>query len=360
MTRSRRDPLLADDEFHVRIGHQRDVDAVADGKGGMFVIVHFDAALRQQTREHRAQHHASRRVMRRDDVFHDRHRDIGECVPAAGMLDFHRRPTGEEHEDDRLRFDVDLVIVLPAIVHVPSALIGRQYTLGQPLAIDITEWTGRCVNQHVRVPNSWGELTKFPISCLYRMRSQIRLDRADLSGIINHVRTMQTLGGVRAAAMTNRLLGASAAISLGSLVLLHSACAAAAAPSPYRPIMPSMADRTIVLTGRDLTIDEVVQVARYGAKVALSPEARQRSADGYGLLLEAAAEGVSVYWFNRGSGSGRESFIFTGDPLSPANKKLLGGAATRDLPGAARSPGSAPKIGEKRSFAPCWWCAPTP
>lgn len=99
--------------------------------------------------------------------------------------------------------------------------------------------------------------------------------------------------------------------------------AAAAPPAPYRPIAPTMADKTIVLTGLDLTIDQVVQVARYGAKVELSAEARQRSADAHALLLEAAAEGVSVYWFNRGSGSGRERFIFTGDPLSPPNKKLL-------------------------------------
>src|ERR1700693_6142345 len=84
-----------------------------------------------------------------------------------------------------------------------------------------------------------------------------------------------------------------------------------------------MPDKTIVLTGRDLTVDQVVQVARYGAKVALTPEARQRSADAHALLLEAAAEGVSVYWFNRGSGSGRERFIFTGDPWSPDNKKFL-------------------------------------
>jgi histidine ammonia-lyase len=100
--------------------------------------------------------------------------------------------------------------------------------------------------------------------------------------------------------------------------------AAAESPAPaYRAIVPNMADRTIVLTGRDLTIEEVVAVARHGAKVTLSPAARQRSADAYGLLLEAAAEGVPVYWFNRGSGSGREQYIFTGDPLSPENKKLL-------------------------------------
>jgi histidine ammonia-lyase len=103
---------------------------------------------------------------------------------------------------------------------------------------------------------------------------------------------------------------------------VHVSAAVAALPA-YRPISATLADKTVVLTGRDLTIDEVVQVARFGAKVALSPEARQRSADAHALLLEAAAEGVSVYWFNRGSGSGRERFIFTGDPLSPANKKFL-------------------------------------
>jgi len=98
----------------------------------------------------------------------------------------------------------------------------------------------------------------------------------------------------------------------------------AAEPSPpYHAISATLADRTIVLTGRDLTVDQVVQVARYGAKVALSPEARQRSADAHGLLLEAAAEGIPVYWFNRAPGSGRERSLFTGDPLSPDNKTLL-------------------------------------
>lgn len=104
---------------------------------------------------------------------------------------------------------------------------------------------------------------------------------------------------------------------------LLAASASAAAPALYHAITPTMAQQTVVLTGRDLTIEQVVQVARYGAKVELTAEARQRSADAHALLLEAAAEGVSVYWFNRGSGSGRERFIFTGDPLSPRNKKLL-------------------------------------
>ncbi|MEP6883713.1 MAG: aromatic amino acid ammonia-lyase [Gammaproteobacteria bacterium] len=111
--------------------------------------------------------------------------------------------------------------------------------------------------------------------------------------------------------------------SCAAALFLTAFGAAAAAPVPYRPIEPSMADKTVVLSGHDLSVEQVVQVARYGAQVALTPEARQRSADAHELLLEAAAEGVSVYWFNRGSGSGREKFIFTGDPLSPQNKKFL-------------------------------------
>lgn len=95
------------------------------------------------------------------------------------------------------------------------------------------------------------------------------------------------------------------------------------ATPPYTPITPTLADRTITLDGHDLTIDEIVQVARYGAKVRLSPEARQREVDNYGLLLEAAAEGVAVYWFNRGAGDQRETVMFSGDPTSPTNRPRI-------------------------------------
>lgn len=115
----------------------------------------------------------------------------------------------------------------------------------------------------------------------------------------------------------------SMAYFCAAALFLAPRAAPAAAFAPYRLIDPSMADQTVVLTGRDLTPEPVVQVARYGAKVALTAQARQRSADAHALLLEAAAEGVSVYWFNRGSDSAREKFIFTGDPLSAQNKKYL-------------------------------------
>jgi histidine ammonia-lyase len=87
----------------------------------------------------------------------------------------------------------------------------------------------------------------------------------------------------------------------------------------YTPITPSMSAKTITLSGNDLSVEQIVQVARYGAKVRLSPAARQREADNYGLLLEAAAEGVAVYWFNRGAGDQRETSLFSGDALSALN-----------------------------------------
>jgi histidine ammonia-lyase len=110
--------------------------------------------------------------------------------------------------------------------------------------------------------------------------------------------------------------------ALAGAVLWGAAVAAPAAPY-YVPITPSMSDRTVTLNGHELSIDQVVMVARHGAKVELSKEARQREADNYGLLLEASAEGVPVYWFNRGAGDQRETVMFEGDPLSPKNRALI-------------------------------------
>jgi histidine ammonia-lyase len=90
----------------------------------------------------------------------------------------------------------------------------------------------------------------------------------------------------------------------------------AGSASAYTPITPSDAGQTVTLDGHNLTVDKLVAIARYGAKVQLSQAARQRSLNAYYLLLEGAREGIPIYWFNRAPGAGRQDVIFQGDPLS--------------------------------------------
>ncbi len=91
---------------------------------------------------------------------------------------------------------------------------------------------------------------------------------------------------------------------------------AAPASAAYNPIVPTKAGETVVLDGKHLSASQVVDVARHGAKVQLTDAARQRSLNAYYLLLEGARENIPIYFFNRGTGSGRQLPIFTGDPLS--------------------------------------------
>src|SRR5919201_696816 len=104
----------------------------------------------------------------------------------------------------------------------------------------------------------------------------------------------------------------AAACALGAAFFAIQASAASA----YNPITPTQASRTIVLNGSNLTIDNLVAIARYGAKVDLSQAARQRSLNAYYLLLEGSREGIPIYFLNRGAGAGRQNVIFSGDPLS--------------------------------------------
>jgi histidine ammonia-lyase len=115
------------------------------------------------------------------------------------------------------------------------------------------------------------------------------------------------------------------------------------AASAYAPINPTMVGETVVLNGHDLSIAEVVAVARYGAHVELSPDAERRQADNYGLLLEASAEGIPVYWFNRGAGHQRETVIFEGDPTAPKNRAMLEASQLAQFRGSAAA-GFGPEV----------------
>lgn len=113
------------------------------------------------------------------------------------------------------------------------------------------------------------------------------------------------------------------AVLLGALWLGGAAAVAADLVEPYRPIDPTLSDTTITLTGHDLTIEKLVQVARHGAKVRISDEAKQRTVDAYGLLLQGALEKVPIYRFNRGGGEQREVERYSGEAFSPEVEAMM-------------------------------------
>ncbi len=113
--------------------------------------------------------------------------------------------------------------------------------------------------------------------------------------------------------MRSRRIAPILAAVASSLVLLGVLASAASA---YNPITPTDAGQTYTLNGKNLTVDKLVAIARYGAKVNLSQAARQRSLNAYYLLLEGSREGIPIYFFNRGTGAGRQNVLFSGDPLS--------------------------------------------
>jgi len=95
------------------------------------------------------------------------------------------------------------------------------------------------------------------------------------------------------------------------------------AAAPYRAITPQ-ADANadpITLTGHDLTVDQLIAVARHGQKVVVSPEAADHQEDAHALLLEGAAEGIPVAGFNRAADE--STILFDGDPAAPETAAML-------------------------------------
>jgi histidine ammonia-lyase len=86
--------------------------------------------------------------------------------------------------------------------------------------------------------------------------------------------------------MRRRLVAMIGVVSV--MAVLWAVLSASAAA--YNPIVPRDAGRTIVLDGKHMTVDQLVSIARYGAKAQLTDGARQRSLNAYLLLLEGARE----------------------------------------------------------------------
>ncbi len=93
--------------------------------------------------------------------------------------------------------------------------------------------------------------------------------------------------------------------------------------APYQPINPTKSEMTITLNGKDMSIEDVVDIARHGAKVRVADEVYESAEKKLHLVLEGHRQGVPIYGFNRGGGAGREVVIFSGDPLSAENARML-------------------------------------
>ena len=106
---------------------------------------------------------------------------------------------------------------------------------------------------------------------------------------------------------------------------------AAAAPD-YHPIDATMADRTATLTGHDLTVDQVVQVARYGAKVQLSPEAAARGGYLRGGRMKVPPKACRSTR-STGGGPDREYHHLRGRSTLGGEQTEVGGAVACGLPG---------------------------
>lgn len=99
--------------------------------------------------------------------------------------------------------------------------------------------------------------------------------------------------------------------------------ATAGAQDGFIPINPTKANKTIKLTGESMTIEDLVDIARYGAKVKIAKQHSDYMNRAYNLIIEASRQGVPVYRFNRGAGPSREIVVFEGDPYEPGNLALL-------------------------------------
>ncbi len=85
-----------------------------------------------------------------------------------------------------------------------------------------------------------------------------------------------------------------------------------------------MADNKVVLRGRDLTVDDVARVARNGARVEITSDARvhQRVAASHALVARLVAGGERIYGVTTGFG-GRSHACIAADDASSLQENLL-------------------------------------
>ncbi|MEM5767066.1 MAG: aromatic amino acid lyase [Bacillota bacterium] len=78
----------------------------------------------------------------------------------------------------------------------------------------------------------------------------------------------------------------------------------------------------LILDGRHLTLEHVIQVAYDGRMVEIAPEAYERLRNGREIMEKLAQEGKPIYGFNRGVGWNKDRDVEE-DAIGEYNKKLI-------------------------------------
>lgn len=89
---------------------------------------------------------------------------------------------------------------------------------------------------------------------------------------------------------------------------------------PFFSVALPSAENEIVLTGFDLSLEDIGMFSQRKARIKIDPKAFQRVNSSHALLLVAAKEGKPIYGLNRGVGLNKDKEIFEGDTLHPAAK----------------------------------------
>ncbi len=83
-----------------------------------------------------------------------------------------------------------------------------------------------------------------------------------------------------------------------------------------------MAEKTVCLTGKNLTISQVKEIAYENVKVEIAPEAMKKVQAARDLIFELDKRGVAVYGLNTGVGWNKDKVVYA-DRYDAYNKNLL-------------------------------------
>ncbi|KTD30508.1 MULTISPECIES: HAL/PAL/TAL family ammonia-lyase [Legionella] len=117
----------------------------------------------------------------------------------------------------------------------------------------------------------------------------------------------------------------------------------------YSQSVYSFQTEALILTGSNLTINDIVNVARKGQPIKIDGNAAIRVEKSHQLLLLATEKNLPIYGLNRGVGLNKDKTIFHGSILSSEAKKLSEQFNLKNLHATSASVGHIAPIDEVRA-----------